>query len=301
MSFHFFKYRHHTPADDDVRAAIDHSLTEQAKQLASIDPQTEKQWRQLQTILNTKQHPTEEKQVFHKFLKPSIAFAIILAAITGSVILFHPFLKTYSTAKAQHESITLADSTEVILNHTSELTVKHSLFEKARRVSLTGEAFFHVHKNGTPFIISTAAGTVQVLGTQFNIRVRENKMEVSVLNGCVKITSAKNGTDSSIVLTHDQIAICAANDFPEQVKEYPFSSHPGWIVGQLTFYHANITDVCKELEEQFDVVISVHHPNLYHKTITGILDGKSIESALTALAQLTGASYRYESGCYHIE
>jgi ferric-dicitrate binding protein FerR (iron transport regulator) len=202
--------------------------------------------------------------------------------------------------KGQHSTITLQDSTEVTLNYLSELQVPRSVLDKTRRVSLKGEAFFHVRKNGTPFIITTDIGNVQVLGTQFNVRLRDGKMEVAVLSGSVQVHGFKDGRDSSIILTKGQISLCARNEYPGLPASLPFSDYPGWLHGKMTTYRLSLESICRELESQFDISIKIENPQFSAATITGTIDVQNPENALGTLVQLTGSKFRYEAGTYSI-
>jgi ferric-dicitrate binding protein FerR (iron transport regulator) len=182
----------------------------------------------------------------------------------------------------------------------SELKVNRSPFEKTRHVVLKGEALFQVRRNGTPFIITTDIGTIQVLGTQFNVRVRDNKMEVAVLNGSVKVSVKRNGKDSSMVLSGGQIAVCIKNDFPGMPATLPFFEYPGWLHGKFMFYRSTLLSACKEIESQFDVAIKIEKPQLHGETITGIVDGQNVEASLITLSRLTGNRYRHEDSSYVI-
>ena len=299
------KSHHHSYQSDEMPQTIESALESNARQIRSEDAETAAQWQRLHISIKTKRIAAQTNTVaaIRTIGKPTIAFAlaVMVLLLVGSVWIFQSSAKTFTTTKAQHSAISLSDGTEVTLNHTSELIVRRSLFDKARRVSLNGEALFHVQKNGTPFIITTEVGTVQVLGTQFNVRMRHGIMEVAVLNGSVKITARKNGIDSSVVLANNQIAICARDEFPEAPKTLPYVFYPGWISGKFIFYRSNIADACKELESQFDVIIKIQNLQRHTETITGILDGKTIENALTSLRQLTGITYHYENGAYIID
>lgn len=66
----------------------------------------------------------------------------------------------------------LADGTRIKINSDSKLTFPHRFMGEERRVRLEGEALFDVVKDKEhPFIVETAKGNVQVLGTLFDINV----------------------------------------------------------------------------------------------------------------------------------
>lgn len=70
----------------------------------------------------------------------------------------------------QRVKLVLADSTVVWLASGSEFTYPERFDERERRVTLNGEAQFHVKSNKEkPFKVKTATHTVNVLGTEFNV------------------------------------------------------------------------------------------------------------------------------------
>jgi ferric-dicitrate binding protein FerR (iron transport regulator) len=301
-----FRFRHRKSSHDSkvLTRTAENALKSDARRIHAIDPETTEQWRRLQITLESKQITREEKIAvsWKVFLKPAFSFALASAflIVVGVVWLRYSSSRIYETTKGQHSTITLQDSTEVTLNYLSELKVHRSPFEKARRVSLHGEALFHVRKNGTPFIITTDIGTVQVLGTQFNVRVRDETMEVAVLSGSVRLSVFKDGKDSSIILTRGQISQCARNHYPGLPASLPFSDYPGWLQGKLTAYRSSLEAVCRDLELQLDIKIKIENPRLSGATITGTINGQNPENALTTLVQLTGSKFRYEAGSYII-
>jgi ferric-dicitrate binding protein FerR (iron transport regulator) len=135
-------------------------------------------------------------------------------------------------------------------------------------------------------------------GTQFNVRVREGWLEVGVLSGIVKVTTTRNGVDSSLTVTKDQVVVCAEGNVPEMRPALPYPEYPAWLHGKLTFDRTNLIAGCKELESQFDIVITVRSPALRKETITGTIDSRNAETALSTLARLTGNRYRHEDSSY---
>jgi transmembrane sensor len=297
--------KHHEPKNTTTASrVIDDAIKESAEWHQSVNPETDAQWQHLKIALDRKHSEGYDQRgdTRREYFKPAFSFAVAAAVliVTGVLWLRYSSDKIYETRKGQHSTITLQDNTEVTLNAQSELKVNRWPLEKARLVSLKGEAFFHVQKNGTPFIVSTEMGNVQVLGTEFNVRVRENHLEVAVVKGRVMMSVMRHGKDSSVVLSGGQIAECTQNDFPEMPTSIPFPQYPGWIHGKFIFNRSSLLSACREMESQFDVVIRLENPQLYDKTITGTIDGQSIEAALTTFTALTGNKYRYENIGYTI-
>jgi transmembrane sensor len=284
---------------------IEGLLSSDMRRLHAIDPETDLRWQWLRVAMEAG-HRTEMPRPSGgkiRWARPALSFAVaaILLIVVGLVWLDRTSTMTYETAKRQQAAITLFDSTEVTLNHTSELTVERRPFDKVRRVALKGEAFFRVRRNGAPFTVLTDVATIQVLGTEFNVRVRDDLLEVAVISGNVHVSVRKDGTDSMVVLAKGQMAACRKGGGPGMPGPLLFfSDYPGWIHGKFLFNRTSLVSVCKEIEDQFDVVVRIGNTRLSNETITGALDARTAETALAALSGLTGNKYRYENGVYSL-
>jgi ferric-dicitrate binding protein FerR (iron transport regulator) len=302
--FDWFKRNRTLDQSDGATRSIENALEANARRLRSVSPETNGQWRRLKLTLAKDEGAAMMRQrIINKVVsRPaiSLAVAMTLLIVLGVLWLSGPSTRMYETAKGQHATITLPDSTEVTLNYTSALTVSHSVLESTRQVTLKGEGFFDVRRNGKPFVVTTDIGTIRVLGTQFNVRFRDERLEVGVVHGSVEVSINRNGVDTTLILSKDQIVTCTASGFQDNPAALPSADYPGWMRGRLMFYRTDLLSACKELESQFDIAITLREPQLRNLTITGTIDGQSIETALTTLAQLTGRSYRREDSGYSI-
>ncbi|AUC21579.1 anti-sigma factor, partial [Polaribacter sejongensis] len=92
----------------------------------------------------------------------------------------------YKTAFAETKNFNLPDNSEVVLNANSEISYAKDSWQENRNLTLDGEAFFKVQK-GEKFTVNTEVGRVTVLGTQFNVKERENYFEVKTFEGLVSV------------------------------------------------------------------------------------------------------------------
>ena len=281
---------------------MENAIESAAQRIKVIGTDTENQWQRMNVVLGRKhnlstiRNSSFEKGKFRLAISSAVALALVF--IFGLIVMRQYSPKIYETTRGQHSTVILKDSTEIILNSMSELTVNRWALEKTRQVALKGEALFHVKKNGTPFIINTDIGIIQVLGTKFNVRMRDDRMDVAVLEGRVQISVRRNGKDSTVILSVGQIAVCAKNDFPGTPAPLPFVEYPGWVHGKFLLYRSTLLSACEEIESQFDITIKIERSQLQNETITGIVDGQNIESALLTLTQLTGNKYKHENNSY---
>lgn len=114
------------------------------------------------------------------------------AAAVLTIALFahlgHP--TRYETDIGEQRTIALADASVITLNADSQIQL--NLDDARRDVDLRrGEAIFNVARdNRRPFRVRTRAGTVQAIGTQFNVYAHaDGDTRVSVLEGRVQLTA----------------------------------------------------------------------------------------------------------------
>ena len=129
---------------------------------------------------------------------PALAGAGLVAAAAAVAFLLGPArtgsgsLRQLTTPAAQRQTLTLADGTRVEMYAQTRLSVE--IDRRERRVQLAGgEAYFAVTKDAArPFVVTTPAGSVQVTGTQFDVRAEPGTgLEVVVTEGSVLVSPAE--------------------------------------------------------------------------------------------------------------
>ena len=218
---------------------------------------------------------------FKSFLKVAAIFLIML---TSSYFLFFNTTKSYTTAIAQTETLTLPDYSEVILNAQSQLEFNKKEWKNNRNLTLDGEAFFKVSK-GEKFTVTTDAGIVQVLGTQFNVKERDNYFEVQCYEGSVSVTS----NQEKVVLTPGK-SFRVVNGEVNIVNDFNAET-PSWLAKESSFNNVPLWQVINELEIQYDLVIDATNVNT-SKTFSGSFTHTDKNIALQAVTIPLKISYK---------
>jgi ferric-dicitrate binding protein FerR (iron transport regulator) len=229
-----------------------------------------------------------------------VSAVVVLALIAAGYLYFSvgdPSPETYATGKRRQSTLLLHDSSEVTLNYASELIVHDLRPGKPRRFSLIGEAYFRVRHNDTPFIVSTGYADVHVVGTEFNLRFREGRLEVAVIRGRVNVITPNGGNESSLLLSQNQMAVGERGEILHRVGDIPMSDFPGWLHGKLYLNKTSLRAACREIEMRFDVVINIEARDV-HQEMTGVLEAPSAASALRALCELTGKRFTHNDQGY---
>ena len=210
------------------------------------------------------------------FITQFYKVAAVLTVLFASYYFISDKNTTYTTNLAEKTTFVLPDNSKVNLNADSEITFKSKNWENKRALNLKGEAYFRVEK-GSKFTVNTNLGTVQVLGTQFNVAVRDNYFEVDCYEGLV-----------SVNYKNDVIKIPAGNSFKMLNSTTEFTSehidvNPSWIKNNSSFKSMPYKFVINELERQFNVKIEFdkkHENTLFTGSFTHI----DLELALQAIS-----------------
>ncbi|MTE27840.1 FecR family protein [Winogradskyella ouciana] len=176
--------------------------------------------------------------------------AVLVLMLTSSYFLFFNATKSYSTDIAETTTFNLPDDSEVILNAKSQLSYNKKDWKAERTLTLDGEAFFKVTK-GEKFTVNTDVGSIQVLGTQFNVKERANYFEVKCYEGSVSVsykgTSSVLKPGKSVRVVNGEIS--SVEDFTAQ--------NPAWLNKESSFANVPLWQVIDELQLQYDMKITV--------------------------------------------
>ena len=240
----------------------------------------------LHTLLHLKNWSTNTKKYFYK---PIIAYSLIFIFISYFSIQYSGELKLVNYNKSQ-EPLILPDGSTITLNSVSSIKYKRNFIEN-REIILEGEAFFNVQKGKTPFIIITDFGKIEVLGTLFNVRSRNDGFEIGVNEGIVKVSNK----ESSFLIKKDQIINVNTYSFNEnQVIEKIHKEYPDWMNNKLYFNNTPILEVCGELERNFKIKINFLNPKAKTINVTGIIETLNINTVLNSLSLLTKHQFKLQ-------
>ena len=278
------------------------SFWEMSKKIKLPKPiDSEVSWARLESKLDA----VDEKQPILKArpklvqLRPALAMSFAVLLLILLPILYVQFnVVNIATDRGEILSHILPDGSLVQLSTESELRYKKSSWKSARNVKITGEAYFDVEKGQIPFTVNSDNLTVTVLGTQFNVKHRDNMIEVAVNKGKVQVSDVTH--EKHVMLIAGQMSRFADGEQPEQPQNLPFANYPGWTQNKLMFYQDNLANVCREIERRFNVQVQLSNQKLVDITVTGVLEADNIESVLATLSILTQREYRYQKGKYVI-
>jgi ferric-dicitrate binding protein FerR (iron transport regulator) len=207
--------------------------------------------------------------------------AAILFLMIGFYHLF-VFSNSISTEIGKMALINLNDNSKVTLNANSNISYP-SFFKFNRKLKLDGEAFFEVEK-GETFSVQTAQGTVQVLGTKFDVIVSSDYFEVHCYEGKVKVTTHNK---SVFLLKGNGIRY-----FDDSFFEFNDTSEPKplWINGESTFKNVPLKYVIKAFQNQYKY--QMIYPQKFDSVqFTGSFTNNNLDVALKSICIPTQLKY----------
>ncbi|MCH2235767.1 MAG: FecR domain-containing protein [Crocinitomicaceae bacterium] len=210
--------------------------------------------------------------------KWTIAASIAIILGLGSLLFLmqgDDILVSHTTAQMETDTIALPDQSTVYLNADSKLDYNESSWEEEKVVELEGEGYFSVTK-GDQFSVKTDQGTIQVLGTEFNIRSRSDLTEVTCYSGKVKVSDQASG---AMILEPGMS--CKIVD-GSLVNEWTpnFDEKVSWLNSESTFHEAPFIIVIEELEDQYGVSIDDEDVSIKERVYTGTFPHGNLEDAL---------------------
>jgi transmembrane sensor len=196
--------------------------------------------------------PSQAQTRRRAWLGAGAAIAASLAVAVG-VGLRSPGVatQTYETAPGETRQITLADGTRIRLNAASRISV--SLGRDARRVQMAdAEAVFDVaHDPGRPFLIGVGDRQVRVVGTEFNLRHRADRFDLTVRRGVVEVRPADAPEAAPTRVAVGQELTHTVGQPGQVLKASDPDQAFAWTSGQLIYRDQPLSEVAADLSRRF--------------------------------------------------
>lgn len=265
--------------------------------------------------IRTTQPATRQKgNVFANHVRRYVSIAAVLLIVAGigyfarqsyynQPVLAGLLWQEKQTAPGITATITLPDGSVVHLNASSRLQFPRQFSGANREVYLTGEAFFDVVKNPRkPFIIRLKNGTINVLGTSFNVKAfdEEDRVETSVVSGKVAFvprqTAFLNEPADTVLLTPNMKAIYANTTGTIRREPTDGNADKAWTEGKLIFKATRFGEIARILERTYGVTVQFTNASLKNCRFTASFHRSSLDEVMFLLAKTSDFRYVRSAG-----
>lgn len=183
--------------------------------------------------------------------------------------------------------VILPDGSNMWLNAGSNLRYGLPFIREIREVELSGEAFFDIINNEqSPFMIKTGNTSVEVLGTQFNVKARtdENQIQVAIKSGKVKFRfSDNNGINKFSKLLPNDFMEFDKNKKTVVRQNTNIEKYIAWYQNIMVLDNTPITELAKLLEQWYGVKVVISSDDIKRHRFTTTFDNEPLHRVLELL------------------
>lgn len=232
---------------------------------------------------------------------------VVIGGLVSWVVSMNTDDMRYVTAIGEQRVFTLHDGSTVHLNTRSELVVRFD--QHQRRIDLVeGEAYFVVAKDpDRPFQVYGGDTVFSALGTRFNVRVWEDRAQVTVVEGRVAVL-AESRERANLIPANDEarpvrvpkssgpivadaqtVQLTAGEQANivgtgiEQNESANLEQVTAWTSRRLVFDAEPLSSVLEEFNRYSHDTVRVEDPELSALEISGTFDLGDVESLLESL------------------
>jgi len=236
----------------------------------------------------------------------ALGASVAAAAVVAAVLVFSPYFglegygslagQTLRTGVGQQATVTLSDGSVVTLNTDTRLRTRPA---KGKRLVYLdrGQAYFRVAKDPLhPFIVTAAGQTVTAVGTAFDVRVDDHRMEVTVVEGHVRVEHAPPAVQLPLLKPEPKTPepprkadltaggqLIASLDTPSwTVEKTDTAREVSWLRGYVVFQKARFADVVAEMNRYSDRKLVVDDPALAGVQISGAFRAGDVDGFVKA-------------------
>ena len=188
-----------------------------------------------------------------------------------------------ASTRGKTDTTLLADGSMVILNKNSILKYPRSFSGSTRTVHLDkGEAFFKVsHDSKSPFFVFANGIRVKVVGTAFNVKVRNGQTEIIVESGKVSV----NRNQEQILLTPSESVLIGTGDQHLQKQKQTDLLYNYYRSKQFIANGTPLWKLAAVLEEAYDVNISFQTTDIKDLPMSTTFRDESLDDILNVIAR----------------
>ena len=187
---------------------------------------------------------------------------------------------SYQTGYGQIQRVTLPDSSVVVLNANSTLTLGTDWLT-TREVVLDGEAYFSVTHTAAhiPFIVKASNGfEVEVLGTEFDVVSRPQRAHVVLDRGQIRLR--QQGSQAVLVTPGEMVDLAGQLPTKRRVQPGQYSS---WRTSKLVFDNTSLAEIALLLKDTYGYTVTFGDESLKTRRFRGILPTNNPQILFKAL------------------
>ncbi|GIX29641.1 MAG: iron dicitrate transporter FecR [Porticoccaceae bacterium] len=186
----------------------------------------------------------------------------------------------YQTALGERKEIALPDGSHLTLNTASRVRVRFA--PRLREIDLeAGELFLHVARDpARPLEVRAAGRAIRALGTAFAVALREDRVELVVAEGRVRVEGA--GPPRALAAGEAaRLGVRAVR--VESLADGELEARLAWREGRLIFRGEPLGEAIRQVERYAPVRFAIADPELAAVRVAGLFRTGDVAGLLAAL------------------
>ncbi len=228
------------------------------------------------------------KRIAPVWLRVAAALLVLAAGATGYMRYAGSREHIYSTPVGGYEAIALSDGSRIELNTNTSLRTR--MDGNRRIITLDkGEAFFKVkHDPAHPFIVMVGDHRITDLGTKFTVRRNSASVEVSLLEGRVRLGKIDDNARQTLLTPGERAVATAGSVSITKAPVQQMMSALTWRRGVLVFHHTTLAEAAAELNRYNSTKIVVGDAAVARMTMTGAFPANDIAAFVVTAREVFG-------------
>lgn len=200
---------------------------------------------------------------------------------------------SYSSEKGSVSIIHLVDGSSIWLSSGTDLTLDTNT--KGETIaSLNGEAYFDLIPNpDRKFLVDLGQFKIRDIGTRFNIRAYESEQTISTTLVEGRIDLIQNSGESFLTVKPGELVIYDKPNKNIVVNQLDPSIVTAWTKGKFVFIDQPLSEICKELENWYNIEIQIEDPKLGSTRYTSVVKRTTTVKMVLKILAVTD-QIRYE-------
>jgi ferric-dicitrate binding protein FerR (iron transport regulator) len=262
-------------------------------------PENKRHFRELESVWNAS-HPSKKMPPVNKMeawekIQPrarqrslftpqfiGIAASIVLVAVVAVMYFNRGYSgTTVMLAADTTKSVTLNDQSRVIMYRNSSLEVPEEFKGDTREVTLTkGEAYFDVAKDAAkPFIVHAGFANIRVVGTEFNVSVKNNEVVVAVSEGRVLFYTESDSVYIDAGTAASLAPASEAKTVEADANTWAYASR------KLVFKDTPMNDVIDIIEKTYGRTIQPSNDSIKNCKLTARFNDEPVDKIVFLIAE----------------
>jgi len=232
------------------------------------------------------QAPAPRPPRFAAYLKWGCVAAALALTVAAAYQYLPVSYTTLANAATQTRSVDLPDGTQVHANGGTRVTVKYTLAE--RRISIEGgEVFIDAAADRRPLIVEAGGAQLRDIGTEFNVLLLPDTLQVGVRSGVVLLESGDAQTPVVRRLqAGDTVRLARGPGRQVREQRVPLTEIGAWQDGVVVVHDMTVQQLAAYMALHREAPVLVADARAGGLRLSGTLDLRQPEAFLDVLPSL---------------